>query len=84
MLAIEICFVIMFWSYVPLVAGAIVAICFAIKMPIEVRPPSQKLCLQVPVLTIYQEELMEEDPTIGQLYKEYKKEVRARVIPLLW
>ncbi|TFK98123.1 hypothetical protein BDV98DRAFT_512770, partial [Pterulicium gracile] len=65
MLAIEICFVIMFWSYVPLVAGAIVAICFAIKMPIE-------------------EELMEEDPTIGQLYKEYKKEVRARVIPLLW
>lgn len=55
----------MFWSYVPLIGGTIVAICFAVKMPIE-------------------EGLIEDDPKVGQAYREYRKQVPARIVPLLW
>ncbi|TFK98107.1 hypothetical protein BDV98DRAFT_596114 [Pterulicium gracile] len=65
MLLVEICFGLMFWSYVPLIGGTIVAICFAVKMPIE-------------------EGLIEDDPKVGQAYREYRKQVPARIVPLLW
>jgi protein-S-isoprenylcysteine O-methyltransferase Ste14 len=31
-----------------------------------------------------EEGLIEEDPTIGHEYKEYKKTVRSRLIPYVW
>lgn len=73
----------MFWSYVPLIATGIVAVAFALKMPIEVS-------YHLTIVTFFRaeptlkEQLMIENPIIGPEYVQYKQKVTSRIIPGIW
>ncbi|KAG8737607.1 hypothetical protein FRC10_008035 [Ceratobasidium sp. 414] len=72
----------MFWNWIFAPAFVVTTLAFTVKMPMEVCI-NQSANAQ-PNWFFRQEKVMEDDKDIGDAYKQYKKEVRYRVLPYIW
>ncbi|KAJ4475563.1 hypothetical protein J3R30DRAFT_568354 [Lentinula aciculospora] len=75
-----------YWSWVPLASLGICIGAFGYKMSLEVSHVVVRISrsVDVPFFFLCQEQLIEEDLTMRDAYREYKKKVPYKIIPYIW